>query len=583
MGQLFRKISVLTLLFFVLVLFGCKDEPEPARIGGWILSTDNLTIVELTLKSAEEYQPQILILSDEIFNSLQQLTDPVFKRNILTLVRKVHKAKIKEVILSDPGWYGIGAYPDSLKTNGAMNLDQKAFWAWLRNYYSNAMKLLPEADGIVVDLATTGDSIADQFSELLKTPEQKKAVFIDSLAAIVMGAGKKIYLRNFCGYDRLEKGAIENYDLITNKKIIILEKEKPCPFMVHSQLSERIKGIANRVVVEFDFAHLYEGQTTVASLFPRFYHSRWQEYQKLPNVEGFVYSIGKIPETCIFLLPHNVNLYMLHQSILNGKFSADEITRQFIAEKYGLETAENLKTAFEKCSDVIRSSYFTLGLATSDSSKLDFENLKTFTSLLPGSWTNKTFQLPGIKPSIEFEDWAQIVNHLAPLHIKNQFDSIPELSWLIADSMILANELMDTTWYGYIMAEKEYGERLAREALFEVKAAKPYLYYPVLYNELYHLFNRTLISARIRKSYAQVYYGQRIWNRGVEYQNDSLLNVIGQGVEDLSNAVIEMKEYSEKGPEVGYLWAEDGKPAEKLLVSVIKSGILLKPKPEAKK
>lgn len=583
MGQFFQKISVLTLLFFVLVLSGCKDEPGPDRIRGWFLSSDNPSVVEQTLKSAEKYKPQMLILSGNVIHYPGQLADPVKRRNLLTLVRKALKADITTVILTDKGWEGINFYPDTLKTEGKINLDKKEFWHWLRVYYHQNMGLLPEAEGIVLDLSETADSIAGQYSEVLPTGELKKAAFVDSLAAILTDASKKFYLRGFYDYRNRTTEPAEEYKLLKNPNIVVIEKEAPVPTLITHPVSAWIEKIPFRVLVEFDLFHKHEGQSTVASILAALHLQRWNEYQKMANVTGMVVTDIQRGETEPAAIADEVNFYALQQAVIHPDAPASELLIRFLIENYGPDPAEALYKAFEKCPQIILSTYFTLGLATSDDSKLDFENPDTYTSLVSGRWMAKPVMSISNDPDNELNYWSDIVNHLAPPHLKNPMDSVSELYPYLADSLISPGEMMDTTWLRYVMAEKENGVRLAKEALNDVKFAKSYLYYPDLFNPLYHLFNRTLISARIRKSYAQVYYGQRIWNRGIEYQNDSLLNFISLGVEDLSNAVIEMKEYSEKGPETGYVWVEDGKPAEKLLVSLIKSGILSRPKTEAKK
>jgi hypothetical protein len=74
-----------------------------------------------------------------------------------------------------------------------------------------------------------------------------------------------------------------------------------------------------------------------------------------------------------------------------------------------------------------------------------------------------------------------------------------------------------------------------------------------------------LLSARLRKAYAQLYYARRIWSRGEDFQNQSIKHHIQQGIEEITEVSKEIKNYRRKGPAGQYNWAKDADIALELV------------------
>jgi hypothetical protein len=152
-----------------------------------------------------------------------------------------------------------------------------------------------------------------------------------------------------------------------------------------------------------------------------------------------------------------------------------------------------------------------------------------------------------------------------------------EIPEVLEKNWIQPEELMDTIYLNYILTEKKYGVTQAYKAIAAINAAKPFCTDSRKFNQIYHTFNRTLLSARLRKAYAQVYYANRIWNRGEKFQDEKLMGLISGGVEEIKIISKEMKDYRRKGPEGGqYEWIKDADIALSLAGEIEKSGLLPK-------
>jgi hypothetical protein len=355
----------------------------------------------------------------------------------------------------------------------------------------------------------------------------------------------------------------------------VVEKATPDDNLLTDPPSGWIEDIPLPVLAEFDCTSEFDGQGVVSDIFPTTYVSRGQYFRNLPNIAGFSALIPSNDENFLFENPGEINLYALQAIAKNPAVTINEILVSFISSKYNSIVVPFLKPAFEKAEEAILSSFYTLGLNTTNHSQLDFENRETYTINVPGRWIEPPVVNIGHGVNKEFHYWSDIVNHLAPVRFK-QLDSTEtkELSDVPLSDWLQPEELMDTTWLSYAMAEKEYGVRQAKEALAAVKSAKAYIHDSQKFNTLYHIFNRTLISAKLSKAYAQVYYGWRIWKRGEAFRNERLKKLIQQGINELEDVSTEMEQYSEKGPTGDYCWEKDARTARSLVAEVRKSGIL---------
>src|SRR4030042_712291 len=386
------------------------------------------------------------------------------------------------------------------------------------------LDLVPGVNGTMLTFIETGARIEDQFSKKLTRPEEKLAALIDAEADVIINESKmKLYIRTFI-YNRTElTNLLGCIGLIKNPNVIVMTKETPHDFFVTHPVSWWTKDVKLPVIVEFDCAHEFNGQSIVASIFPEVHLNRWKYYQKLPNVIGYSIRTDRYGDTSIIGRPSEINLYAVCRAAQEPAIDIEKIYDEFITKRYGKESLTLVKAAFKKAPDIMTSVYYSLGLNTANHSRLDFDYRSIYVRHVSGRWLENPviFVAHGVDKELHY--WRDIVNHLAPAKHKtasgtNQVE-IPEV---LENKWIQAQELMNEEYLSYVVKEKEYGVQLARQALDDIRSAKEYIKDAASYSDLYDTFERTLLSARLRLAASKAYYGYRIYARGAEYRTESL-------------------------------------------------------------
>jgi hypothetical protein len=105
------------------------------------------------------------------------------------LVDSAHAAGIREVVVWDHALYELAYYPSGFRTgrNGTIDLDDPAFWAWLKQDYREMLDRVPAADGIVLTFIETGARAERQHSRTMTTPQEKLAAVVNAVADVVIG------------------------------------------------------------------------------------------------------------------------------------------------------------------------------------------------------------------------------------------------------------------------------------------------------------------------------------------------------------------------------------------------------------
>ncbi len=576
-----KNTSLLIVVVVLLFSLSCVNQDrleEKIKIQGWNILTDHTPTALKTIASSKNYKVNHLQLSHEICHDLKDVKHQ-WNRNIVNnLTQKAHKAGISEVVVWDHALYDLDYYPDrfKIKESGLLDLDDPKFWEWFKADYRKMLDKIPEVNGIVLTFIETGARVENQHSDILKTPQEKLAALVDSVATVIVNERNlKLYIRSFM-YNRSElNNLMQCFKLIKCPDIVVMAKETPHDFFITHPISWWIEDIPFPVIIEFDCTHEFNGQGIVASIFPETHLNRWKHYQELPNVIGFSIRTDRYGKTSILRKPSEINLFAVHEATKNPEIEIDEIIEKFISEKYDSVAVEYLNPVFEKAPEIILSSFYTLGLNTTNHSKLDFDYRSIYTRHVSGRWMDKPEIFIGHGINKNFHYWKDVVNHLAPANRKlAEGTNLKELAEVFENQWIHPGELMDTTFLSYVLTEKEHGVLLAKEAIAEINAAKPFISGSNKFNALYHTFNRTLMSTKLRKAYAQVYYSQRIWNRGEEFQNDKLNILIQEGVEEIKLVSEEMKNYRRKGPIGQYNWVNDAEIALKLVQEVEKLNVL---------
>ena len=574
------------LIFLALLIFftSCKNKKEELQfrnkieIRAWNILTDHTPTAYKTLNASVHYPVNQLQLSHEICHNLKDVKHQ-WNRNIVNgLTQKAHELGIPEVVVWDHALYNIDYYPNRFKVNDTtqINLDNPKFWLWFKRDYRRMLNKIPDVDGIVLTFIETGARVENQYSEILKTPEEKLAALVDSVASVVVKERNlKLYVRSFM-HKRSELSNLMNcFDLIKTPGIVVMAKETPHDFFITHPVSSWIKDIPFPVIVEFDCAHEFNGQGIVASIFPETHLKRWQHYQTLPNVIGYSVRTDRYKNTSIIGTPAEINLYAISKSTENLEIGIDEIFESFIAEKFDSTAIQHLKPLFELAPEIMLSSFYTLGLNTTYHSKLNFDYRSIYTRHVSGRWlTNQEITIEhGVNQ--QFHYWSDIVNHLAPAkHKQAEGTNLEELYEVFQNNWLQPEELMDSTYLEYVLAEKDHGVRLAKKAMRIINEAKAYCTDSGNFNSIYHTFNRTLMSAKLRKSYAQVYYAQRIWNRGEDFQTEYIKDLISEGLGEIVLVSEQITTYRRGGASGQYDWKKDADIALNLVDEVNRTNIL---------
>lgn len=571
---------VLIVILFSFLLSACQgpETEEQIRIRGWNILTDHTPTALKTLKAAPGYRINHLQLSHRICHDLRDVKHQ-WNRNIVNdLTRRAHEMGIPEVVVWDHALYDLDYYPDRFKVNDTtqINLDDPRFWRWFKADYRKMLDKVPAINGIVLTFIETGARIENQHSEVLKTPEEKLAALVDSVASVVIDERNlKLYIRSFM-YNRSELTNLMNcFQLIKHPNIVVMAKETPHDFFVTHPVSDWIGDIPFPVIIEFDCAHEFNGQSNVASVFPETHLERWEHYRELDNVIGYSIRTDRYGNTSIIGTPSEINLFAIHAATSDPGISIDEVTERFLAEKFDSAAVGLIKPLFDIAPEIILSSYYTLGLNTTNHSRLDFDYRSIYTRHVSGRWLDDPVINIEHGVNREFHYWADIVNHLAPAkHKKPEGTNLKELPEVFADSLLQPVELMDTVYLDYIITEKQHGVELAEKAMQIIRKAKPHCTDAKKFNKLYHTFNRTLMSAKLRKAYAQVYYARRIWNRGKDFQNEKVKRLIVDGTEEIRSVSETILNYRKFGPVGQYDWKKDAVIALQLVSEIEKTGIL---------
>jgi hypothetical protein len=561
----------------LLFLLSCNTNYEDKiNIYGWHILSDNVQTGIFTIEASKNYKVNQLQLSHKICNNLSDVKNQ-WNRNIVNiLTQKAHEAGIDEVLVWDHALNNLNNYPTRFKIDELLNLDDPEFWIWFKNDYRSTLDLIPDINGIVLTINDTENKIEEQYSSQIKFPEEKIAAFVDSVASVVVSERNlKLYVRGAVENKKHPDLLFASLALIKTPGLVFMAKEPAIDFGSQLSVSEKIKKIPMPVIIDFDCAHQNEGQGNVASIFPEIHLNRWKYYIKLPNVIGFSIRTDSFDRTSILNRPSEINLFAIYEATQKADIKIDKVIKYYIQKNYDTTVVNHLKPAFELAPEIILSSYYTLGFPSGLNSHPNFDfnpipNKTVFERWLTNPETT-------IKNNVnqKFHYWKDLVNRLTPAQNKqpdsefaNIFPEVFDNNWLQPE------ELMDSTFLNYILIEKQYGIDLALKAIIAINEAKPFCTDSQTFNTIYHTFNRTLLSARLRKAYAQVYYANRIWKRGEEFQDEKLKILVQDGILELQNVSSDIKNYRRKGPVGSYEWEKDADLALELVSEIKKSGIL---------
>lgn len=566
------KIFFLALLVKTSLSWG----QHPSQVQGWNILSDSYEDAIVTIANAPSYNINHLQLSDKIVMNLNEVKKADKQSLVNDLTSKAHKAGIKEVVIWDHAFYALKYYPDQFKTspNGTINLDDPGFWNWFKQDYREMMKLVPEVNGLVLTFIETGARAENQYSEKLKTGAEKLAAVVDAVAEVVCEElGKQLYIRTFAYTDAEYQNTIGCISHIKSSKIILMMKETPHDFFL-THPNDKYAGTINRpTIMEFDAGNEFNGQGIIANTWPEYIIKRWSDLIKRPNVIGYVARTDRYGDTHLVGTPNEILLYTLKRYTEDQTVTTDKIYDEFITQKYGEKAIPYLKPAFRLAFDIVSSSLYTLGTNIANHSKMDYDPYKSsYGRHVSGKWLDPPIVFVAHNINREFHYWTDVIEHLAPARYKKPDAGLNiEAPVVIANNWVTPEEKMDETYLRYVITEKHYGVEAAKKALDLVIKAKPILM-EKNYKQIYNLYYRTLLTARMYEATATAYFGYRVYSRGESYRTMWLNETMQKALDSMLVIATEIENYKESVPIGQWNWSDDAATARKYHKLITETG-----------
>ena len=573
MSDFYRAFFLLISLFFLFAGYSCQEmqkekqqEEENVspkfKVQGWNILSRNYDNALKVIDAAKEYKINHLQISHKIIMDLRHAKNPETAKMVNDLTEKAHKQGIQEVCVWDHSLYKLDYYPKEFirKQDGKIDLDNPEFWAWLKNDYREMLDLLPNIDGIILTFIETGAHVEDQHSDILKTEEEKLAAMVDTLASVIIDERDlQLYVRTFIYTKHELSSLLKCINLVKNPKLRVMTKETPHDFFLTHPVSEFVQDIKFPTIIEFDAAHEYNGQGIITSILPEVHLKRWKYYSKIPNVIGYVARTDRTKTSTIVGTANEINPYALFKGAQNPAVDIDVIYEEFIEKKYGEKAIEFLKPAFKKVKKIISSIFYTLGLNTNSHSRFQYNDDSAYQRHVSGKWIEPPVVFIEHGVNKEFHYWKDIVNHLAVPWYKGESSGqlAKESHWVLDSNWLEPKELINEEYLKYIVTEKDYGVNQAKEALQLVQKSEDYIQNKAGYDSLYHLFNRTLLTAKLYRGGAKVYFGYRVFARGQEFQTPFVKETLQQGMEEIKSTAKAMIHYPQKGNQGQFVWIDD--------------------------
>jgi hypothetical protein len=548
---------------------------QPVR--GWTILSNSEPDALAVIEAAPGYDINHLQLSHQVVDELRQLREPRRREMVARLTGAAHRVGIQEVVLWDHALYDLDYYPKAFRTgpSGTIDLDNTAFWQWLKADYRNLLDLAPDADGVVLTFIETGARAERQHSTTLLTNQDKLAAVVNAVADVVVGERKlALYARTF-SYTHAEyrniAGAIGKF---TRPDVRLMMKETPHDFFLTHPDDFLAGTIARPTLMEFDVGAEFNGQGLIANTWPEHILARARSLLRRPHVVGYVARTDRYGGTRVIGRPSEINLYALRRYAQDPDVTAEAVYDGFIGARYGAGAQPWVKAAFRNAFEIVTSTLYTLGTNTANHSKLDYDPYaSSYARSVSGKWLDPPIAFVRHDVDREFHYWKDIVNHLAPPWAK-QVKSAPQLQevpWVVERGWLQAGDLIDEEHLRYVTAEKTYGVRLAERSLQAIEEGKRYLTSEA-YRDLRDYFTRTLLTARLHRAVATAYLGFRVYARGEPFRTASVVGMVRETLLEIPRLAEEMRNFPAKPPAGQWNWVEDADEAMRYYNAIVHTG-----------
>ncbi|NDP21032.1 MAG: hypothetical protein GZ091_08130 [Paludibacter sp.] len=557
----------LLFLFIGLSLIGQSMSKNRTHdnIRGWTILSNSYSDAIKVIDASKNYNINHLQLSHELIMDLREIKNEAKSNVINSLIDRAHSKGIKEVVLWDHSLYELDYYPKKFRTgpDSTLNFDNKAFWEYFKNDYREMMKIVPNADGLVLTFIETGARTENQYSELLKTGPEKLAYLVDAVASVVCNElHKKLYIRTFAYSDAEYANTIGCIKHIKNKNVILMMKETPHDFFL-THPNDKYAGTIDRpTIMEFDTGNEFNGQGEIANTWVEYVTKRWRNYMQRDHIIGYVARTDRYGDTRLVGKPNEILLYALKRTTEQPSITDDEIYNEFIINHYGEKALTEIKAAFKLSFDIVTSTLYTLGTNTANHSALNYDPYtSSYGRHVSGKWLSPPIVFVGHDVNRQFNYWKDIIQHIAPAKLKSKKSVLmKEAPYVLTNNWITDKECMTEEYLKYIIAEKKYGVEKAQQALLLIEQTKTKID-AENYNQLYQLFYRTLLTAQLHSAVATAYWGYRIYTRGGSFITPELTETIHLALNEMKSTSQKIENYTEYYPIGQWNWKDDAKMA----------------------
>jgi hypothetical protein len=534
------------------------------QVRGWTILSDRESDDLAVIAAARRYHIDHLELSHEVVMDLNEVRDERKRGLVNRLTDSAHAAGIREVVVWDHALYELAYYPERFRTGpgGTIDLDDPAFWAWLKQDYREMLDRVPNVDGVVLTFIETGARAERQQSRTMTTPQEKLAAVVNAVADVVIGERHlNLYARTF-SYTHAEYraiiGAIDRF----HPDVRLLMKETPHDFFLTHPNDFFAGTIARPTVIEFDAAGEFNGQGMIASTWPEYMLGRARDLLRRPYVVGYTARTDRYGGTRLVGHPAEIDLYALDRFARDSGTTADQVTTEFIASHYGAAAVPFVSRAFRNAFDIVTSSLYTLGTNVANHSRLDYDAYaSSYARHVSGKWIEPPIAHVRHGVNRDLHYWRDVVNKLAPPSAKEprgaQWSEVP---WVRDSGWIQPGERMDQATLEMVLTEKRWGVARATESLRANESGRRALR-PADYTELHGLFERTLLTARLHEAVASAYFGYRVWTRGGAYRTPTVARAIRDGLRDIAGVSALIRAAPPPASGGQWDWAKDAEQA----------------------
>ena len=554
------------------------------------------------IAAAPAYGINQIQLSQKLNNRLKDLKDPAL--NKLPLFNKcidwAHEAGITEVVGWDDMIYSTEYYPEKFHTgpDGAIDLDNPEFWEWFKADYRDILNRIPKLDGVVLQFMESGGNVINQYSKLHPTDAEKLALLVTKFYEVVVGERHMNLYTRIYPNDRPDNPHIPEMVNMLPKDVRLLIKITPLDYLLTVPNCGLIGMLDRQTIVEFVPPAEFAGQGVTANTWVEDLVDRWRQVARKPHVVGYSARTDRFLESRLVGRPGEIDLYALKRAVEDENVTAEQVYDEFIAKRYGAKAVPEVKAAMKNAFDIATCTFYSLGTVLGNHGHLEFETYTPpYIEMCAGRWFDPS--IVGIKHGVnrEFHYWRDIMNHITPAFVKDpryELDTIrsvelhaaafglkkavnethsytPTDATSMKEKWFKPGEGMDEEYLRYIVTEKNYGVQLAADSVKHIENAKGVLK-PADYDDLYHYFKRTQLTAQLWRATTSAYFGFRTWCRGTEYQSPYVRDTVQNGLAEMKEVSALIRNYPVKPPTAMYDWAGEADLADGYFKAIVEDG-----------